>query len=95
MDSYSPAPDIPARSSTLADDLAISVASEGKLLPANEVTQVSDEVCNGAQLSCVQAPNLRNLAGSNSFMISSAGSTFSPRAKLVRSSSNLENLEAM
>lgn len=34
MDSYSPAPDMPARSSTLADDRAMRVASAGKLLPA-------------------------------------------------------------
>lgn len=34
MDSYSPAPDMPARSSTLADDLAMSIASAGKPLPA-------------------------------------------------------------
>ena len=37
MDSYSPAPDMPARSSTLADDLAMRVASAGKLLPAQWV----------------------------------------------------------
>lgn len=59
MDSYSPAPDIPARSSTLADDLAISVASEGKLLPAKEVAKESVEIRYDAQLSCVQAQSPR------------------------------------
>lgn len=34
MESYRPAPDMPARSSTLADDLAMRVASAEKLLPA-------------------------------------------------------------
>ena len=44
MDSYSPAPDMPARSSTLADDLAMSVASAGKLLPAQHATPYSDPI---------------------------------------------------